>query len=134
MQDWQTKALASLGIERQLPDPEAKVVLGPDVWNCNRVYLERSIRLGEGDSGWYLGSADENAEAVDPAKLIAVRLADLIAARADFTDLLGLPSSTLVILDAGGPAAIFDALGLDIWALALIKAAEPPPVDGRPSR
>jgi hypothetical protein len=129
MQDWQIKALGSLGIERQLPDPEAKVVLAPDALTANRVYIERLDPAGEGDSGWYLGSADENAEAVDPAKLIAVRLADLLAARTDFTDLLGLPNSTLVILDAGGPAAIFDALGLDIWALALIKAAEPPPAD-----
>jgi len=125
MQEWQTKALAGLAIDRNLPDPDARVVLSPDIWACNRVYLERLEPATEQDSGWYIGSADDNAEAVDPAKLIAIRVGDLIASRADFADLLGLPASTLIILDAGGPAATFDALGLDIWALALIKAAEP---------
>jgi hypothetical protein len=54
-------------------------------------------------------------------------MGDIIDSRADFKELLGLPPSTLIVLDAGGPTAMFDQLGLDIWALALIKAAEPPP-------
>jgi hypothetical protein len=115
-----------LGIDHNLPDPDANVVLHPDVWTANRVYLERLEPTSEQDSGWFIGSADETADKIEPEKLIAVRLGDLIASRADFVDLLGLPTSTLIILDAGGPNAIFDALGLDIWALALIKAAEPP--------
>jgi hypothetical protein len=126
MQDWQNKALASLSIERQLPDPDLRVILSPGVWECSRVYLERMEPASEQDSGWYIGPADDNAQPVAPEKLLAVRIGDLIAARRDFLDLLALPTSSLVILDAGGPNAIFDALGLDIWALALIKADEPP--------
>ncbi len=126
-QDWQAKALASLGIEKNLPDPDTRIVLEPEVWTASRVYLERLEPTGEADSGWFIGSAVDNAAAIDPEKLIAVRLGDIVESRADLTDFLALPTVTLVIMDAGGPAAIFDALGLDIWALALIKAAEPPP-------
>jgi hypothetical protein len=125
-QDWQAKALAGLSIERNLPDPDTRIVIEPEVWSASRVYLERLEPFAEADSGWFIGSADDNAAALDPAKLLAVRLGDIVAARPDFSDFLALPQSTLVILDAGGPAAIFDALGLDIWALALLKAAEPP--------
>jgi hypothetical protein len=125
-QEWQARALASLSIEKNLPDPDTRIVLEPAVWAATRVYLERLEPTGEVDSGWFIGSAEENAAPIDPEKLIAVRLGDVVAARADFADFLALPVSTLVIMDAGGPAAIFDSLGLDIWALALIKAAELP--------
>jgi hypothetical protein len=124
-QDWQSKALATLSIDRQLPDLESRVVLYPQVWGANRIYLERLEPGADLDSGWYIGSGDDGADAVDESKLIAVRLADLLSARKDFADLLGMPASTLVILDAGGPAAIFDGLGLDIWSLALTNAGEP---------
>ncbi len=131
MQEWQSTALAGLAIDRQLPDPESRIILLPEVGQSERVYLERLEPSSDQDSGWYVGSAEENAAAVDPEKLIAVRLGDLVAARNDLSDLLGLPTGTLIIMDAGGPAAIFDPLGLDLWALALIKAAEPAPAPAR---
>jgi hypothetical protein len=126
MQDWQKKALDGLSLERQLPDPDLRVVLSPDVWQSPRIYLERLEAASDQDSGWYIGPAgEENPPATDAPELIAVRLGDVIASRPDFADLLNLPTGSLVIVDGGGPAAIFDQLGLDIWALALIKAAEP---------
>jgi hypothetical protein len=131
MQDWQKSALDGLSIDRQLPDPDERIVLHPDVWTAPRIYLERMEPANEQDSGWYIGPANDDAPPAPPAEpsaYISLRLGDVIAARPDFMDLLNLPTSSLIILDAGGPTAIFDQLGLDIWALALIKAAEPPAV------
>jgi hypothetical protein len=125
MQDWQLKMLAGLGIDRALPDPDTRVVLHPEVWTSSKIYLERLDPTSEQDSGWYIGPALDALPQGDPPAYIAVRLGDIIQARADFTELLGLPGSTLIVLDAGGPAAMFDQMGLDIWALAMIKAAEP---------
>jgi hypothetical protein len=126
MQDWQKAALNGLSIEPQLPDLEARVVLAPDIWQGGKIYLERLEPTTEADSGWYIGPANDDAPTGEPVPPIAVRLGDLMAARVDFTELLSLPVGSLIVLDAGGPTAIFDQLGLDIWSLALIKAAEPP--------
>ena len=125
MQDWQLKVLTGLGIESSLPDPDARAVLHPDVWLATKVYLERLEPVSEQDSGWYIGPATEDAPAEVPPVYLAVRVGDLVESRAHFSQLLGMPPSSLVVLDAGGPVAMFDQLGLDIWALALIKAAEP---------
>jgi hypothetical protein len=126
MQDWQKQALGGLSIDRQLPDLEARVVLYPGVWEKQRVYLERLDPANDADSGWYIGPAEDNAPSGEPPASIAVRLADIIAARPDFGDLLSLPNGSLIVVDSGGPSAIFDQLGLDIWSLALIQAAQPP--------
>jgi hypothetical protein len=125
MQEWQQKVLAGLGVDRILPDPDLRVVLHPDVWLNGKIYLERMDPTSEQDSGWYIGPANENAPQGDAPAYIAVRLGDIVQSRPDFADLLGMPTSTLIVMDSGGPAAMFDQLGLDIWSLALIKAAEP---------
>ena len=124
MQDWQTKALDGLAIDRQLPDPDSRVILHPDIWQKTGVYLERLEAASDRDSGWYIGPVAENPPAGSP-EYLAIRLGDCIAVRPDFAGLLSLPIASLVVLDAGGPTAIFDQLGLDIWSLALIKSAEP---------
>ena len=127
MQDWQKKALGDLSMDRQLPDPETRVILHPDVWQNPRIYLERLEAASEQDSGWYIGPGQDDVPATDSTpEYFAVRLGDVIESGKDFADLLSLPAGSLIIMDAGGPAAIFDNLGLDIWSLALIKAAEPP--------
>jgi hypothetical protein len=125
LQDWQLKAIAGLGIEPQHPDPDTRIVIAPGVWTAPRVYLERLEPINDSDSGWYIGPAGETPLAED-AELIAVRAGDLVAARPDWVELLQKPTGTLIVLDAGGPAAMFDPLGLDVWSIALIKAEEPP--------
>jgi hypothetical protein len=129
MQEWQKKALEGLSIDRQLPDPDARVVLAEGVWQSSRIYLERLEPTGDADSGWYLGTAEETAGST-AASYIAVRLGDVVQSRPDLNDFFSLPTGSLIVLDSGGPAAIFDQLGLDIWSLALIKAGEPAPATG----
>ncbi len=135
IQDWQLKALGTLSIERAVPDPDHRIVFLPDAWQQKKIYLERREPVTDGDSGWYVGSAQDPAPPVaEDIAYVAFRIGDVIAARADLSDLLALPVGSLIVLDAGGPTAIFDQLGLDIWSLALIKAAEPPPAADTPNQ
>ncbi len=124
IQPWQKAALDGLSIERQVLDPEARIVLAADIWQCSKIYLERLDPTGEQDSGWYIGPATDEAPKAEPAPCIAIRMGDMIAARGDFEALLTLPTGSLIVLDTGGPAAIFDQLGIDIWAMALLKKSD----------
>ena len=137
LQDWQLKALAGLGIEPSHPDPEARIVFRPDVFEKSKIYLERLPPAFDDDSGWYLGPAEDAApaEGTPPPEYHALRVGDAVQARADLRSLLSMPIGTLIVLDAGGPVAVLDGLGLDIWSIALIKAgdtaaAEPAAADG----
>ena len=127
--DWQLKALAGLATDRSLPDPDARVVAHPGVWQQSKIYFERLDPTGDDDSGWYVGpAADDFPESAAGTEVAyeAMRLGNVLAARKDLTDFLALPVGTLAVLDTGGPTAVFDVMGLDIWAIALIKADEPP--------
>ena len=116
---WQHDALASLTIERVLPlDPEQRVIVARNSWQQPRVYLERLTPAFEGDSGWFIGSPEEGPLAIN--EYDAIRLGDVLAAREDLVDLLSLPVGFLFVLDSGGIAAMLDAAGLDVWAVAMM--------------
>jgi hypothetical protein len=119
VQDWQREAVAKLAIERQIIDPEQKIIIARNSWQQQRIYLERMTPESEQDSGWFLGEVDR----VEGEKIEydAIRVGDLIAARPDLMDLLALPPGFLIALDAGGPSAMLDGAGLDVWAVALIS-------------
>ncbi len=129
--DWQLKALGGLSIERSLPEPDHRIVAHPDVWQQPKIYVDRRDPTGEGDSGWYIGPASD-ADPAPPAPdapavaYVALRVGDVLAARPDLADFLSLPVGTLAILDPGGPTAVYDAVGVDVWSIALIKAGEAP--------
>ena len=131
--DWQLAALNGLNAERTPLDPDQRIVAHPGVWQMAKLYLERLEPTGDGDSGWYVGPAGDDyqppAADAEPVAYEAFRAGAVIAARKDLADFLALPIGTLAVLDAGGPTAVFDAMGLDLWAIALIKADEPPAAD-----
>jgi hypothetical protein len=127
--DWQLKALAGLSIDRQLPEPDHRIVAQVGVWQQPKLYLHRLDPTGEDDSGWYVGPAGDAEPAAD-AVYESMRIGAVLAARPDLADFLALPTGTLAVLDGGGPTAVYDAVGLDIWAIALIKAGEDAPADG----
>jgi hypothetical protein len=118
IEKWQHDALARLSIDRLPLDPEQKVVIARNCWQQPRIYLERLEPAFEGDTGWFVGSPEEGELAHD--EFAAIRLGDVIAAREDLVDILSLPVGFLVVMDAGGIAAILDAAGLDVWAVALM--------------
>ncbi len=124
--DWQRAALAALNVERTSPEPDQRVVFHPGVWQQPKVYLDRRDPTGDDDSGWYVGPAADADPAPDapPVAYEAMRLGNVIAARPDLVDFLSMPVGTLAILDVGGPTAVYDAVGLDVWAIALIQAGD----------
>jgi hypothetical protein len=134
IEKWQHEALAKLSIERLPLDPEEKVIIAHNCWQQPRIYLQRLEAAFEGDSGWFVGSPEEGELAHEA--LDAIRLGDVIAAREDLVDILALPVGFLILLDAGGVAAILDAAGLDVWAVALMtddaknQASAAPATDG----
>jgi hypothetical protein len=117
---WQREALAKLAIERAPGplDPEQKVIIARNCWQQPRVYLERREPAFDSDSGWFIGSPEEGASAIN--EYDSIRLGDVVAAREDFSELLSLPVGFLVVFDSGGIAAMLDAAGLDVWAVALM--------------
>ncbi len=129
--DWQRAALGALNVQRSLPEPDQRVVFHPGVWQQPKVYLDRREATGDDDSGWYVGPAADADPAPDapPVAYEAMRLGNVIAARPDLVDFLSMPVGTLAILDAGGPTAVYDAVGVDVWAIALIQAGDDAPAE-----
>jgi hypothetical protein len=129
MEGWQVEALKKLSIELQAIDPDQKIIVGRDCWLQPKIYLERREPAFDGDSGWYLGSA---ADPVAGVKIQhdSIRAGDLISARPDIVDLLHLPNGFLVVIDAGGPVAMLDGAGLDVWSVAMMMS---PPKEEEPA-
>ena len=115
---WQGEALGKMAIDRQVVDPEQKVVVLRNAWQSPKIYLERKEPAFEGDSGWFLGAVDVPPDL--PIEYDALRTGDLIAAQPDLAELFSLPVGFLMVMDAAGPTALLDAAGLDVWAVALM--------------
>jgi hypothetical protein len=129
MEAWQKSALESLTIERTPVDPDQKIIIARNCWTRSKVYLERMSPLSETDSGWFIGAADDEAEK-EKFEYDSYRAGDVIAARPDLADLLSLPVGFLAMLDSGGPVAMLDGAGLDVWAVALIAGGPPEETPG----
>jgi hypothetical protein len=98
----------------QPPAPDAKVLLARDVWEKQRVYLERIETDSPDDSGWYVGIADDT----EVSDYDAVRVADFLARRPDLDAVLRLPVGYLVVLDGASLEAVFDLGGTLLWPAA----------------
>jgi hypothetical protein len=124
VEPWQHEALQKLTIEREPIDPDHRLIVARGCWLQPRIYLERQRPAFDGDTGWFLGPVDQIEK---KPEYDALRAGDLIAARPDLVDILSMPTGFLVVLDNGGPAAILDLEGLDVWAVALMSATPPEP-------
>lgn len=101
------RSIENVGVERTAAGGDEKVVLARDVWSRPRVYLERVASSHDGDSGWYVGSAEGRGG--DPC--IAVRVYDLLRIRPDLFEIMRLPKGFLVVLDSGSVEAVLDGDG-----------------------
>jgi hypothetical protein len=112
---WKAVTVADSGVEKMdldwvVPGAGDRVLVTRDATKWDRIFLERVVGAAEGDSGWYIGTVDESESPVE-----ATTVAELLAARPDFERLLALPAGYLVVIDAGGIAALLDAGDQDIW-------------------
>jgi hypothetical protein len=131
------EALAVLPADRAAVDPQSRILLAGEIGSTSRIYLERLDIAFPGDSGWYIGRADEGAGVPDGS----MEVGDLLNARADLTDILTLPKGYLAVLDGGGVVAVIGPRDEDLWkapgspteaAPQTAEAAQPAPVESTP--
>jgi hypothetical protein len=131
------EALLAVSVERASADPQGKVVLAKDIASASRIYLERLDVAFGGDSGWYVGRADDVTAAADGG----ITVSDLLTARPDLIDVLTLPKGFLVVIDGGGLVAVLGPRDEELWKPPVAEApaaaattdnaatAEPAPAD-----
>lgn len=97
-------AIASIDVDRKPISDDEKVVISRSRGQQQKIYLERSGQTDKGDSGWYIGIIDDTgAEGYD-----AIRVAELLEIRPDFSEILTLPVGFLVVLDGASVEVIVD--------------------------
>lgn len=101
------RSIENVKAERTAAGGDDRVILASDVWAGQRIYLERVVNSKNGDSGWFVGSVDD--EGGDAC--IAVRANDLLRIRPDLYEIMRLPEGFLVVLDSGTVEAVLDGGG-----------------------
>ena len=86
-------------------------MLAGGCWNQSRIFLERIDVKSREDSGWFVGSVDEN----EASKYEAVRAVDLLRLRPDWDEVLSLPSGFLVALSGTSIEAVLDDQNHVLW-------------------
>lgn len=102
----QRALLQQVDIQPQLIAPAQRIIIGSEVWNAGRIFLHRT-RCDENDSGWYVGLVD----GPPPSEFIAVQVGDLLAQRADWSELLQLPAGCTLVVDGTTIEALADTEG-----------------------
>lgn len=108
------ESLLKVSSDRDSADPQGKVIVATDLAAASRIYLERLDVAFPGDSGWYIGRADDAA----PAAGGALTVAEVLAVRPDLAEVLTLPKGFLVVLDGGGVVAVLGPRDEDLWKTA----------------
>jgi hypothetical protein len=97
---------------RTTPGGHARVFVAIGVEKRSRVFLHRSVEpITPEDSGWSIAPA----ELAQGLEWQAIQAADLLAARPDLSDLLGLPRGFSVIIDSSGISDVIDARKHPAW-------------------
>jgi hypothetical protein len=89
-----------------------KVVYDNDCLNKERIYLERLNDVSEGDSGWYIGNAEDKT---DKSELKALYVYQLLTIRPKLLSVLSLPSEYIAIFNADKIEAIVDSNNMNMW-------------------
>jgi hypothetical protein len=125
------EAIAALPGDRDAADGQARVVFAGELSAASRIYLERPGLSFPGDSGWYVGRADDGA--CDAGGSIS--MSDFLAARPDLAEVMALPTGFLVVIDGGGIVAVLDPGDQELWKPAGSEAAAeaPAPANDAPA-
>lgn len=93
----QTSALAALTNGQALTDDQ-RIAISPEAMSSGRIYFLR------GANGWCICPVDQG----DSQVYNTVSAGDLRSGRPDLADVLKLPPGSLVVIDSGGIAAVFN--------------------------
>jgi hypothetical protein len=89
-----------------------KVIYDDDCLSKKRIYLERLGDVSKGDSGWYIGNAEDKS---DKSELKALYVYQLLSIRPELLSVLSLPSEYIAIFDADKIEAIVNANNINMW-------------------
>jgi hypothetical protein len=104
IQAQQNLLLARLGVQGVPVSFQDKVVLARGILSAKRIYLERKPPT-PGDSGWYIGPADN---APQPSEYEALLVYQLLHQRVSVLKVLALPVGYLVVFDGDEIEAILN--------------------------
>lgn len=106
------RRLKEIDLSPAPPGDSDRVVIAADLPE-GRIFLSRSS-VSEGDSGWYIGPADEDDVLPDRA-CVAVAVEALLQSRADLAGVMAMPAGTLVVLDIDGVDAVIGPSDEQLW-------------------
>lgn len=89
-----------------------KVVFAKNCLQSKKIYLERSANVSSGDSGWYIGNAENKSEATELEALYVYQLQKI---RPEIMSVLSLPSGYLTVFDGNKIEAILDENNRNLW-------------------
>jgi hypothetical protein len=119
------QALATVKASLDAPEADQTMVLGIPEGRASfpsHIYLERGKPSGRGDSGWYMGAADEHR----PPVYEVVKIADVLAARPDWKGILALPKGFVAHIDGDRITLLLNAVDDDLWSMLERKAIKAP--------
>jgi hypothetical protein len=111
----QIALLSALGIEGVPTRYNQGVVLKRGVLDLRRIYLHRRMPVNNGDSGWYIGPADDTSEPPNPSQLVAIYVYRLLTVRPVLLRVMALPPEYIVVFDGDKIEAVVNPLNQRVW-------------------
>jgi hypothetical protein len=105
VQAQQNDILRRFGEEGEAAVFQDKIVLATGCLREQRVYLERTPGAPEGDSGWYIGPADDRGA---KRELEAIYVYQLLSVRPALMQVLALPARYLIVFSGDELEAVLN--------------------------
>ena len=106
--------LNKVGVTGELVSCFDKIICSKGVLNLDDIYLERIKGYEKGDSGWFIGSLDENDK---EEELEVFYIYDIIKLRPSIMQILSLPSGYMAVFNKENLVAVVDDDDNDILKL-----------------
>ncbi|WP_232697734.1 immunity protein Imm33 domain-containing protein [Brevibacillus daliensis] len=109
----QTYNLNKMQVEGEATLFHDKIVVAKGVFDMEHVYLERSQKSGDGDSGWYVGPVEKPDGEIE---LESYYVYQLLALRPSLLQALALPTGYMVVFDGKEIEVVLDPYDVNVWS------------------
>ncbi|UCD75885.1 MAG: hypothetical protein JSV91_02990 [Phycisphaerales bacterium] len=107
--------LRRLDLEGNFVSLSDKVVVAENALEGRRIYLERTADTSPGDSGWFVGTVPDEAEADQDQACVAMTVSEMLQHRPALRDVLALPAGYLAVFGGDALMAVLNARDEDLW-------------------
>lgn len=104
----QAVLLKSLSCDGEPAFYNHKVVVHQEVFKTFNWYLERQLSTGENDSGWYMGTQDDDPDPPKKDQLTSYYIYELLLIIPEVTPILALPRGYMITMENRRLTKIFD--------------------------